>query len=154
MDKKKSDQTYTHFFPLFLWLFVTVWLGMLGVFTHLYIKEGDLPGTGVWGPYLIAAFWFAGVGVAAYCFSQPIVRVVVQKQQIRVFEIYPFKVIRESLPLDAFTISDVKTRKDSDGDPYFEVTISFKDKELPLFGGHFKDDIMKLRMEFLEALEK
>jgi FtsH-binding integral membrane protein len=42
-----------------LWIFMAVWLAMLGALRHLFARDGSPPEVGVFGPPLLGLFWLA-----------------------------------------------------------------------------------------------
>jgi hypothetical protein len=62
--------------PLFAWGFMALWLGMLGLFSWLLVREGGVRQFSYdIEVALLALFWFGGLAGLAHVSAMPIVRI-------------------------------------------------------------------------------
>jgi len=107
-----------------LWIFVAVWLAMLGCFTYLFARDGSPPEVGVFGLPLLGLFWLGGIGVAAWAFSHPLIRVGVSPPGVVVRERWPWRARERRYDAAALAAPTIVVGTDSDGDPYFKCVLT------------------------------
>jgi hypothetical protein len=106
------------------WVFMTIWLGMLLLFTWLFVREGGfhqfnpLVETGI-----MLMFWLFGLGGAGYLFSVPRVRLSVSNGTVEVRERWMLRGRVERFPASGLS-ARVVDGKDDEGDPYFRLEIA------------------------------
>jgi hypothetical protein len=107
-----------------LWIFMAVWLAMLCCFTYLFARDGSPPEVGVFGLPLLGLFWLAGIGVGAWAFSHPLIRVGVSPQGVVVRERWLWRARERRYAVAALAAPATVVGTDSDGDPYFKCVLT------------------------------
>ena len=107
-----------------LWIFMAVWLAMLGCFTYLFARDGSPPEVGLFGLPLLGLFWLGGIGAGAWAFSQPLIRVSVSPQGVVARERWLWRVRERRYAAAALAASAIVAGTDSDGDPYFRCVLT------------------------------
>lgn len=124
--------------PSFLWGFSVAWHAVVLAFTALVWEQGppkDVAPSVIYGA--LALFWFAGLVLGAMALAAPCIRVVVRPWRIEVESRYPFRTVRESFRTIDLSPAEVVDSVDSEGDPYFCVTVRAKgDRAITLEEGH------------------
>lgn len=123
----------------FIWGFSFLFLVMCVLFTYLLIRDGashipiyppDIPDFyPPWVmPLVVAVFWLAGIGLAAYAGSKPCVSAEVQADKsVIVTHRYPLRKSVRHIPAARLEPARVIATTDSEGDPYFECQITASD---------------------------
>lgn len=155
MKKHNAYPVFRNYIAMFGWVFVLLWMSGLLAFTHLYLDKG-IPGT---HPLVAAGimlfFWVGGLAASAHVFSQPCVRGEVRNGALFVKSWTPRTLLRPRLyrfdlfgPPPAF---EIVHDTDSDGDPYFRLTITTPDGgRIAVAEGHHLEDIEARRADMLE----
>jgi hypothetical protein len=65
-----------------VWVFMAVWMGMLCLFTYIFMRDGGIPDFGLLGPVFFGVFWLGGLGATAWALSQPRIRVTIAGQRV------------------------------------------------------------------------
>jgi hypothetical protein len=107
-----------------LWIFMAAWLAMLGCFTYIFARDGSPPEVGVFGLPLLGLFWLGGIGVAAWAFSQPLIRVSVSPQGVVARERWLWRARERRYEAAALAAPAIVAGTDSDGDPYFKCVLT------------------------------
>jgi hypothetical protein len=118
------------------WIFMAIWLGFLGIFTWVFIRDG---GFRQFEPALERAvlmlFWVFGVAASAYIFSMPIVTLAVtgddfiaRERWLRSTRVSRFPIGPESRPA-------IRRTKDSEGDDLFLAEVTTPDGRRISLGG-------------------
>ena len=137
-----------------VWVFMVIWLGVLGCFTYIFARDGGFPDVSMFGPPLLGLFWLYGIGFAAWAFVRPRIAVSVTAGRVLAREIWPWRV-REGrhAAADVF-VPDVVAGTDSDGDPYFKCVLRLPDdRVLTVAEGHERTRVEATRRRLLAALD-
>lgn len=113
-----------------LWIFMAVWLAMLGCFTYVFVRDGSPPEVGAFGVPLLAFFWLGGFGAGAWAFRQPLIRVSVSTAGVVTRERWPWRARERRFEAAALAAPAVVAEKDSDGDPYFKCLLTLPGGEI------------------------
>jgi len=105
---------------LVAWVFMAVWMLMLGCFTYIFVRDGGQP---AWSGLVLGLFWLFGLGGCSWAFSQPRVRVEVSPRGVLTREIFPWWAREAGFAAAQVSVPDVIEEKDSDGDPYFKCIL-------------------------------
>jgi hypothetical protein len=137
-----------------VWVFMVVWLSILGCFTYVFARDGGFPDVGMFGPPLLGLFWLYGIGFAAWAFMRPCIAVSVAPGGVVAREIWPWRV-RESRHAAAdLSVPDVVAGTDSDGDPYFKCLLRLADdRVLVVAEGHARENVEAARRRLQAALD-
>ncbi|MBK8323497.1 MAG: hypothetical protein IPL06_12335 [Betaproteobacteria bacterium] len=126
--------------PSFLWGFAVAWYALVAAFTWIVWRQGppqDAAPSVIYGA--LALFWFAGIVIASMALAAPCIRVVVRPWRVEVQSRYPFRTVQESFRPADLSPAEVVDSVDSDGDPYFCVTVRAKgDRAFTLEEGHHR----------------
>lgn len=114
-----------HRTPLALWAFTAIWCGGVLLGTVLLWRDGLPDGATPLGAWItLAVFWMAGLGLAAYAFSHPLVMLRVwpdgRAEVVRWWALKRHRVCVRTTELALHWVEDV----DGDGDPYFRLRLS------------------------------
>jgi hypothetical protein len=137
------------------WVFMLVWLAMLLAFTWLMARDGPSPSQ---PPLLqhgaLALFWLVGIGAGGHIFSLPCTRLSVAADgsaRLRRWTLFGRE--DEPFPPGAIAAVEVRSDKDSDGDPYFRTVLVATDgRERVVREGHDPDDQRALAARLRQAL--
>jgi len=110
-----------------MWLFMAVWVGMLGCFTYIFARDGSPPEVGVFGLPLLALFWLAALGLAGWALAQPLIRVTVEGRHAVVRERWLWGVREQRYRAAVLAAPELEVGEDSDGDPYFKCRLRLPD---------------------------
>lgn len=139
--------------PAFLWGFALFWYAMVMAFTWLVYAQGPPEGVApsvIYGA--LALFWFAGIVIVSMALAAPSVRVVVRARRVLVASRYPFRTVRESFRPAELEPAEVIDSVDSDGDPYFCVTVRARgDRAFTLEEGHHRPSCESTARRFNRA---
>jgi hypothetical protein len=102
--------------PVLAWIFLLIWLAMLGIFTFVYWRDGG-SGYAVW---ILGLFWTVGLAAAWHHVRIPRVRVFRDGGQLLVLETWLTGSRKESA---SATSLELVEGEDSDGDRYFRLYI-------------------------------
>ncbi len=107
------------------WVFMAIWIGMLVVFTRLFVREGgfhqfsrDIEIA------IMVLFWLGGVAGAVHVFAQPLVRVARDGDTLIVTERWPLSSRRHRLSAGTAPQARVAAERDSDGDTYYACRLT------------------------------
>lgn len=139
--------------PSFLWGFSVAWLAMVAAFAWLAWDPGpprDVSPAVLYGALVL--FGFAGIVVGSMALAAPCIRVVVRPWRIEVESRYPLRTVRESFRTVDLAPAEVVDSVDSDGDPYFCVTVRAKgDRAITLEEGHHRPSCESTARRFNRA---
>lgn len=126
--------------PSFLWGFSLAWQVLVAALTWLVWAQGPAKDVAPGVLYAaLALFWFAGIVLASMALATPCVQVVVRPWRIEVRSRFPFRTVRESFRTIDLAPAEVVPSVDSDGDPYYCVTVRAKgDRAFTLEEGHHR----------------
>lgn len=110
---------------VFGWVFCALWIGMLGVFTWIFLRDGgfhqfDPLTEGI----ILGVFYICGFGAFLYFFNISRVEVKIAHGEVIVRERWVFSARVERFPVTQMGIPLVVRDKDSDGDPVFLCKIT------------------------------
>lgn len=142
---------------IFAWIFAGVFLVMVAVFTALLVRDGPPPGYSATAmSALLAAFWLAGLGLAAFASSKPYVRVAVTPDGLTVVTWrYPFSRVSRTVRTERVMPATVVESQDDEGAPYFLARATLADgTTVDLGEGHDRDTCEDLCTRFNELLDR
>ena len=121
--------TFTNRIALFFWVFALVFLAMTGLMTWLVLRDGIPAGNAPLFTYAVmAAFWLAGIALAALVAKRPCVTTgVAPDGSITVVRRYPLRSETKRYPRTMIVDSGVHESTDSDGDAYFRAVVTTRD---------------------------
>ena len=131
---------------LFLWVFSSVWLAGVMIFTGLAIREGGIPGLSEPATqFVLAAFWVTGLGFGVFAFRKPLFLARIDGKTLRLQKRWVTLTKSDQIPLSEIDKITLFETKDSEGDPYFEYRLPFSEgDDFILFEGH---DIKKIEAD-------
>lgn len=136
-----------------LWVFMAVWLAMLGCFTYIFVRDGGIPQVGMFGAPLIGFFWLCGLGCAGWAFSHPRIRVTISPRGVVTRESWAWRVHERRYHASALSVPEVVVGTDSDGDPYFKCLLARPDGDpLTVAEAHARPAVEAVRLRLLSAL--
>ena len=137
-----------------VWVFMVIWLSVLGCFTYIFARDGGFPDVNMFGPPLLGLFWLYGIGFAAWAFMRPRIAVSVAAGGVLAREIWPWRVWEGRYAAADVFVPDVLAGTDSDGDPYFKCLLRLPDdRVLTVAEGHERTRVEATRRRLLAALE-
>jgi hypothetical protein len=152
--KMSAETTVRNLTPLFLWLFMMVWLSLLTTFTYVYFRDAGLPGvTEPWGMLLLLYFWLLGLGATRWAFKQACTKVSFVNGRLLVDQRYPFYSTQHYLTIKNVELSEVITDEDSEGKPYYKLKLKFGTEKITIAEGHSLEWVEEQRDKLLKALE-
>jgi hypothetical protein len=107
-----------------VWIFMAVWLGMLGCFTYVFARDGSPPEVGAFGPPLLGFFWLCGLGATGWALSPPLIRVSVSRAGVVARERWLWRTRERRYRAADLAPPDVVAGTDSEGDPYFKCLLT------------------------------
>ena len=136
-----NDIVHKQYGPIVGWIFMTIWMSMLGIGIHSVIRDG-LPGQmppeieiGVFGLFLIF-----GICGTMYMFYMPLVFLRVKGSHITVKQVWLFRTRTIKGRLSDIPEIKLVTDKDSDGDNYYMAIITLEDEgDVSFFQSHKKE---------------
>src|SRR6185312_1248564 len=136
-----------------LWIFMGVWLAMLGCFTYLFARDGSPPEVGVFGLPLLGFFWLGGLGGGAWAFSHPLIRVSVSPQGVVARERWLWRVRDRRFDAAALAAPAIVVGTDSDDDPYFRCVLTLPGGEaLTVAEAHARPTVEIVQQRLAAAL--
>jgi hypothetical protein len=112
----------------FGWGFMAIWLGMLALFTGLFVREGgfhqfsrDIEIA------ILSVFWLGGLAGVVQVLSNPLIRVERIGDDLIVTERWPLSSRRHRLPAGTPPPATVAAERDSDGDTYYACRLILPD---------------------------
>jgi hypothetical protein len=125
------------------WVFMAIWMGMLGIFTWIMARDGPHPSQPAWVQHgAIAIFWFVGIPVTAHLLAQPVTRFVLHAD--RSAAIHRRSVLTrevEAFPPGSLAAVECRQGKDDEGDPVWSVFIVARDgRECLVREGRLRED--------------
>lgn len=142
---------------IFAWAFASVLLVMVAAFTALLVRDGPPPGYSAEAmSALLAAFWLAGLGLAAFASSKPYVRVAVTSGGLTVVTWrHPFSRVSRTVPTSRAMPATVVESQDDEGALYFLARTTLADgSTVDLGEGHDRDSCEDLCRRFNELLDR
>ncbi len=139
-------------FPIFGWVFMSIWMSFLAVMTYAFIRDGGFHQFDIQMEFaIILGFWIFGMGGTSYFFSQPTTKLHILGEKIELTEFWLFK--KETHVLKKIDIKDIyiKTHLDSDGDS-FELILQTQKKEFSIKQSSVKEDIEELQKRLSSML--
>ena len=111
------------------WVFMAIWMGMLGLFTWIMARDGPHLSQPAWVQHgAIAIFWFVGIPVTAQVLAQPVTRFVLRAD--RSVAIHRRSVLTrevEAFPPGSLAAVECREGKDDEGDPVWRTMIVARD---------------------------
>ncbi|MGH6644105.1 MAG: hypothetical protein ACRED3_15570 [Bradyrhizobium sp.] len=110
---------------IFGWVFMSLWLAMLCLFTWLFIREGgfhQFPLIVEIG--IMAMFWLFGWAGGAHSFNVPVTVLKTDGRGVVISERRVWKREHVWIARDAISTIDVSAGKDSDGDAYYKLLLA------------------------------
>jgi len=119
MNAPKQKPDFQHQTAIAEWIFMSLWLGMIAVFTYLFIRDG---GFHQFDPPIevgiILLFWMAGLAGTSYALTKPLTYIWVRDGYVEVSEIWPFRRAFNRFPVSDISPPIIKKTSDSDGDTF------------------------------------
>jgi hypothetical protein len=124
---------------LFGWAFTAIFLLFCGIMNYVILRDGAShiqinppENMNEYPPWVVssimAVFWLAGIGFAAYQWRKPCVHTEVRTDgMVVVTRHYPFRRERRMIPTSMIQAAVVRETTDSEGDPYFECLLTLRD---------------------------
>lgn len=107
---------------------MAIWLGFLGVFTWLFIKDnGFHQFTPPIELSIMGLFWVFGFAGASYCFSFSMTKFVLENTSITLTEIKPWSYKVNHLRKPDLQNLDIYTERDNEGDYIFILKMTILD---------------------------
>jgi hypothetical protein len=124
---------------------MVLWLGGLIVIQVLFVREGGFGQFPKIVEHLILGlFWLGGVGAGAFFFRKPVIVLIGRDGELCVRKIWLWR--RATVwrgPAADLTALEVRETRDSEGDPYFELTLSAPGaNDVVLVEGHDRTALM------------
>ena len=138
---------------VFLWGFMVIWFGMLSMFVYLYVTKGLSGEQGQWMPTILGLFFIVGIGSLKWVFGHPIVSLRLEGGRAQIRERYAFKVESTTCLADEISVLPIREDKDSDGDPYFKLEITVREKAFLVWESHSREEATEKRSALLTALK-
>jgi len=139
---------------IFLWGFMAFWFLMLFTFAYLYVKEGISSELGNYMPVIFGVSFFFGIGALSWALKQPIVSIKIKEGRVLVSERLIFRVESFDYRVDEITVKQIKTDKDSEGDPYFKLEVEVQNKVFVVYECHSREEVEKRRNALLAAIKQ
>ena len=119
MNATTQKPDFQHQTAIAGWIFMSIWLGMLALFTYLFMRDGgfhqfDQPiEVGI-----MLLFWTAGLGGTNYAFSVPMTYIWVRDGHVEISEVWPFRRAFNRIPVGDISPPVIRKKLDSDGDTF------------------------------------
>lgn len=121
-----TERMFSNRMAAVLWGFALIWVTMLALFTYVMVRDGAPEGysAGVmWA--IIAVFWLAGAGLAAYAAAKPCFFVTIGSDGlVRFLWRYPHRSEREAHPAADLAPPTLVETVDDEGAPYFQTDLT------------------------------
>jgi hypothetical protein len=137
----------------FLWGFMAIWFGMLSMFVYLYVTKPLFGEQGQWMPIGLGLFFIFGIGGMKWAFGHPIVSLRLADGRAQIRELYAFRVESTTCLADEISVLPIREDKDSDGDPYFKLEITVREKTFLIWESHSREETTEKRSALLLALK-
>jgi len=135
-----------------VWVFMAVWMGMLCLFTYIFMRDGGIPDFGLLGPVFFGVFWLGGLGATAWALSQPRIRVTIAGQRVVTRESWLWRARERRYDAAQLRVPELLVDKDSDGDPYFKCLLRLPDGVLTVAEGHARPKLEAVCARLLSVL--
>lgn len=109
------------------WIFVAVWLAMLGCFTYIAIRDGGIPQVGVWAWPILGLFWLFGAAALVWVTGLPLLRLELSADGVLVRERFPWYVQETRYRVRELRLPQLESVVDGDGDAQFHCVLAFAD---------------------------
>lgn len=145
-------------YPVFLWIFAVIW--SFGAFALLFIDLQPLyVQVGHTAAHVIVIVWaLVAVAFLYYAFSHPAYEVWIvdpETKSITNQRRFLNKLQKQSYEFQAIKEIYLRTTKDSEGDPYYEIGITFLDGTNRIIkGSSFMDEAEKMIKQLREVTGK
>ena len=138
---------------IFIWVFTVIWTIFACIFLYLYLKDYNTLDN-------IAKFAIPIVSIGGiftlipFSMSKSILTIIFDNNsnQVLIKKIQPFKISNICFNYDNISQLEIEETKDSEGDPYFELNLIFKNSDFfTIKEGHHKEtleDSMQKLQEF------
>lgn len=127
---------FRHLMPIAGWVFMGLWLSMLGLFTSLFLREGgfhQFPPEIELG--IMGLFWVFGIGGGGHFFGLPVVRLDVDGDYLRVRRRWLLGAKDTLIRLTSLPSPSLRESRD-DGDSYFHCQLTLPDGAVVIFSEH------------------
>lgn len=151
----------------FGWGISLLFLAMCSAFTYILFRDGyssiqiyptDNPDfyPSWFMPAALAAFWACSFGAAYYFAKKPCIRVeVLPDKSVSMIKRFPLQKEVQVFQASELSAAQVVEEKDSDGDPYFMVTITHAgEKTIAIAEGHVRQVCEEVATRFNAAIGK
>lgn len=110
---------------VFGWVFMALWLGMLGLMTWVLRRGGPHPSQPADLQYAVfGVFWLVGIPAGLHMLAQPCIRFVVAADgSLTITRRSAFGRNAETFPPGSIARVETRPAKDDEGDPVFRVTV-------------------------------
>ena len=155
MNATTQKPDFQHRTAIAGWIFMTIWLGMLVMFTYLFMRDGgfhqfDYPiEVGI-----MLLFWMAGLAGASASFESPMTTIWVRDGHVEISEIRPFRQDRIRVPIGEVAPPVIKKTPDSDGETFTCLFDVPGGRTITLGMFNYIEDAEKQLSEFNAALER
>jgi hypothetical protein len=113
----RNDKAAVH------WIFTAVWIGMLGCFSYIALRDGGIPEVGRWTGPLLGVFWLFGAGVASWAASFSLLRIELSADGVEVRERFPLHARSVRYRSRDLRAPRVERVIDADGDERFDCVL-------------------------------
>lgn len=138
-----------------LWVFMAVWLAMLGCFTYLFWRDGGDPELGGFGVVILAAFWLAGLGALSWAFGHPRIRVTVAGNEVVARESWLWGHSERRFAAAEVAAPAIVQSIDSDGDAYFSCQLTLPGGgTLSVAESHLRRQVEAVQQRLSSALQQ
>lgn len=110
--------------PIFGWVFAAIWFGFLSIFTWLFVRDGGFRQFDYTLEVMIlAGFWLFGFGGLMPLVFTPRTRFALGYRKAELTRRWLWRHTTHTLPADILATAQVRTDKDSDGDPHYSLIL-------------------------------
>lgn len=137
------------------WIFMSIWFGMLILFSWIMARDGPHPSQPVeLQKGAIAIFWIFGLAAGGHIFSLPVTRLRVRADgTASLSRRSMFRREVEDFPPGSLSAVEIRADRDSDGDPYWRTVIVAVDgRERTVREGHHRPDQEEIAARLRAAL--
>lgn len=137
-----------------VWIFGAIWIGMLCLFTWLFIRDG---GFHQFDPPIETAimliFWVFGFACYQHIASLSRTSLIVENGRVTVSERWPFRARTEQFDPAEIAAPIIETGRDSEGDPYFRCVITTPSGHaVSVSEGHDQEAVEAAHQKLMAAL--
>lgn len=105
------------------WLFALAWLAVLACFSYVAWRDGGIAQVGRWTLPLLAGFWLAGSGLAAWAAQFSLLRLELNADGVYLRERFPLLVSEARYRTRDLVAPRVNDARDDDGDVRYDCVL-------------------------------